>query len=298
MPFHDADLELETLNLSAVDHCVVGAGAAGVLVALRLAQKGRRVLLVESGHFAPDERRQRLNEVEETGKPFGNAVWTRKRILGGTTTAWGGQTLPFTPQDFASRPGVRDAGWPVPYAEVAAYYPEADKYTGALDVPYGASLDTLFGAPSPFDPDLILPLHSKWLPQPDLFKRHRRALEKAVTVLYNCQLLRIDLDAAGAVEAVRLGNFKGGRRDTPMASVVLCQGGVESVRTLLLNDHQRPAGLGGAGGWLGRGFMEHPCAPIGTLHVTDERRAQARSEHPSAEGAAVLAPVEREPRVV
>ena len=275
MPFHDGDQELETLDLSAIDHCVVGAGAAGLLVALRLAQKGRRVLLVESGAFEPDERRQRLNEVEETGRPFGNAVWTRKRIMGGTTTAWGGQTLPFTPSDFTPRPGVRAAGWPVTYDEVAAYYPEADKYTGVLDVPYGERLAEAFGEPSPFDSDLILPLHSKWLPQPDLFKRHRRALKKAVTVLYNCQLLKIDLDAAGGVKTVRLGNFKGLRRELPIASVVLCQGGIESVRTLLLNDHQRPAGLGGEGGWLGRGLMEHPCAPIGTLHVADERRTQA-----------------------
>jgi choline dehydrogenase-like flavoprotein len=36
------------------DICIVGAGAAGLTLALELEAPGRRVLLVESGGFEPD----------------------------------------------------------------------------------------------------------------------------------------------------------------------------------------------------------------------------------------------------
>ena len=85
------------------DVVIVGAGAAGLYLASLLAGR-RRVCVLESGHWAVDGERQELNEIEQTGKRMQNAVETRRRAIGGTTLAWGGQSLPFAPADFARWP--------------------------------------------------------------------------------------------------------------------------------------------------------------------------------------------------
>jgi choline dehydrogenase-like flavoprotein len=103
VPFIDFNVSLPPYDWSAFEYVIVGAGAAGILLAVKLTTNGRRVLLIESGHFALDDQRQALNEVEQSGKPLSNPVWARKRVIGGTTTVWGGQSLPFSSMDFELR---------------------------------------------------------------------------------------------------------------------------------------------------------------------------------------------------
>ena len=82
------------------DFTIIGAGVAGILLAVKLNERGKKVLIIESGHFSEDPQRQALNEVNQTGKILENAVEGRKRAVGGTTIAWGGQSLPFSTSDF------------------------------------------------------------------------------------------------------------------------------------------------------------------------------------------------------
>ena len=53
----------------------------------KVSRQGKTVLVLESGHFGEDEKKQALNEVQQTGKILSNAVWGRKRAVGGTTIA-------------------------------------------------------------------------------------------------------------------------------------------------------------------------------------------------------------------
>ena len=103
MPF--IDLNENRIDFASVqfDIVIVGAGAAGILLAVEMTKKKKNILLVESGHFEEDESRQALNTVSQSGKIVTNAVWGRKRAIGGTTIAWGGQSLPFGPLDFQER---------------------------------------------------------------------------------------------------------------------------------------------------------------------------------------------------
>jgi len=275
MAYVDFNAEGAAAALDGHEICIVGAGAAGILLAVRLAAQGRRVLLIETGHLSADEERQSLNVIEQTGKPMSNPVWNRKRIVGGTTTAWGGQSLPFAPLDFEPRDWVANSGWPLTYREIEPYYAAANTFMGIDSWNYHSDLYPRLGFEPPAVDPLVLDFHcSKWAREPNFRKRHEAALKARVTVLFNAHLTRIDLGADGRVAALAIADFSGRTSRMAIGQVIIAAGGIETNRILLLNDHQVRGGLGGGSGWLGRAFMDHPSVSGGVLVPRDLRSFQ------------------------
>lgn len=275
MPFIDANKALTEGDWTGFDATIVGAGAAGILLAVSLARRGKRVLVIESGHFEIDDDRQSLNDIEQSAKSMSDALWNRKRAIGGTTVAWGGQSLPFAPLDFEKRDWVAHSGWPISYDTLQPYYAAANRFMGVDELNYDSDIFGLLNRQDPgFDPRVLHYHYSKWARQPNFLKRHRSALQREVTVLYNAHLLRIDLAENGRVGAIEVGDFHGRRQTVPVATLVLACGGIETNRILLLNDHQQKGGLGSGSGWLGRAFMEHPCLDAGQVEAADMAKLQ------------------------
>jgi choline dehydrogenase-like flavoprotein len=268
MSWIDANREIPP-GLGEHDAIIVGAGAAGIFLAVTLAARKQRVLLLETGHLTLDDDRQALNEIEETGKRLSNALWCRKRAVGGTTTAWGGQALPFRPLDFEPRSWVPSSGWPIAAADLANDYAAAEAFLGLDRWNFDTDLFARLGRADPgFDRSLLDYHFSKWAPQPDFLKLCRGRLGRAVTVLYNAQLLRIDLHPSGRVAQIVVSSFA--RRTQTIAvkgNLILAAGAIETNRILLLNRHQLAGGLGNQGGRLGRAFMEHPCVEAGIVEA-------------------------------
>src|SRR5215472_12561400 len=89
---------------SDFDVCIVGAGAAGLILAIELINHGKRVLVLESGGLRRWERRtQALKKSEILGLPYVGVHAGRFRTLGGTTATWAGQILELDETDFAHR---------------------------------------------------------------------------------------------------------------------------------------------------------------------------------------------------
>ena len=88
------------------DLCIVGAGAAGIVLAATLAGVGRRIILVESGDLAPDPATQDLYRGLSVGLPYA-IVASRLRYFGGTTNHWGGWCRPSSPSRARPHPTRR-----------------------------------------------------------------------------------------------------------------------------------------------------------------------------------------------
>src|SRR5258708_27353857 len=162
MPFTDLNIEPVSFASDHFDVVIVVAGAAGILLDIELSRRQKKILLLESGHFTEDEERQKLNTVVQTGKTLTNAVWGRKRAIGGTTIAWGGQSLPFDRMDFERRDWIANSGWPFSYDELAGYYPLANRFMKVDELDYEEDIFRLLKMKRPgFDKGLLFLFSSR-----------------------------------------------------------------------------------------------------------------------------------------
>lgn len=81
------------------DICIVGGGAAGLYLGVRLARKGTSVVILEAGGEVCEDGDAIGFEAELAGTPYRGTDEGRAFGLGGTTSRWGGVVVPHTEHD-------------------------------------------------------------------------------------------------------------------------------------------------------------------------------------------------------
>jgi choline dehydrogenase-like flavoprotein len=276
----DADT-IEADALLECDICIIGAGAAGISIALQFCHAQQRVIVLESGGETPEPATQALYEAEIADTALHSpADRYRERRFGGSTTIWGGRCVPFDPIDFADRPWMSDHRWPITYEDVAAYYPAANALCEAGEYVYNAAEATLGGMrpmiagfqPAHFSTDTL-----ERFSCPTNFAaryRHRLATSGSVQVLLhaNCTEL-LSGDQADQIGAVAVRSLSGRAFTVRAKQVVLATGGLEVPRLLLASNRTHAAGIGNINDMVGRFYMCHIAATLGTLRLDVPRDA-------------------------
>jgi choline dehydrogenase-like flavoprotein len=152
------------------DVCIVGAGAAGGIMALELARRGISVVVLESGpRHEFSQRGQYVRRYVKHENPWrtplpeldrhtvgGTSPYhldgRRARGLGGSTLHWEGYTLRLHADDFRLRSlyGIAD-DWPISYQDLEPYYARAEEtlgVAGAADDPWASPRSTPFPLPA------------------------------------------------------------------------------------------------------------------------------------------------------
>lgn len=268
MPFIDLNTKHpSSFFLPSTDIVIIGGGTAGILLAVTLTLRGKSVSIIETGDLFEDEEKQRLNSVEQTGKIVKNAVWGRKRVLGGTTVSWGGQSLPFTPIDFEKRNWIQNSGWPISFSDIELYYKQADDFMGIDTMNHSTDIFPKIKLNNPGIDPLIFDFHvAKWTNNTNFYLQHKQFLREKVFVLYNAQLTKISKNYNGVIDSIEVTNFKSRQFIFPVNKLIIAAGTIETVRILLHNN------LGNHSGLLGKYFMEHPCIEVGTIITNNEYR--------------------------
>jgi choline dehydrogenase-like flavoprotein len=259
--FLDARKIEEDTELSS-QVCIVGAGAAGITIALELIEAGIDVCLLEAGGLSIDPRVDTLSVIENVGRDY-PANRSRLRFFGGTTNHWGGHCVPLRESDLQQHDWMAHTAWPFQYDELRPYYQRAHDQLGIGPFDYDpkAGAAELGSAKMlPFDGQRIESTMSR-------YKRVRFGLtygdKLAASPHLRCVLYAdvtaFDLDAAEGetVTAVRVRSVAGNRFTVRARYFVLACGGIENARVLLASNHQRPAGLGNHADMAGRYFTEH-----------------------------------------
>ncbi|HYD77137.1 GMC family oxidoreductase [Ramlibacter sp.] len=258
----------------AADVCVVGAGAAGIPLALSLSGRGLSVLLLEAGERTRDGKAQAHYEGEVADERLHSPLHRyRLRGLGGSTSLWGGRCMPFDPIDFEARPWVPDSGWPISYEGLLPYYARANTWAEAGRFAYDART-ALPGVPplfAEFDSDIVRTEGLERFSCPtDFGVRYRKRLEVApdVRVLAGAHCTAIRLEPDGdSVRALDVATLAGNRFQVAARAVVLATGGLETARLLLHSDDVSPRGVGNAHDVVGRYYQCHIAGNVGTLTV-------------------------------
>lgn len=269
--FIDA-LDLEDAAEISADICIVGAGAAGIALALELMKSGRTVALMEAGGLESDDQAQALYAGKIEGLNYTPLEAARIRYFGGTTNHWSGWCWPLDPIDFEKRDWMPNSGWPISRADLDPYYLRAQPYCEI-----GKDDFSLQGWASEQEPALNAPgLESRLLKfsPPTRFGlkfRPQFAASERVAVYLNATLLQLETTATG--ERVTAGMFAcglGSRRCRVLARhFVLASGGIENAKLLLQSRDTHERGLGNRYDLVGRYFADHPGHARGLVLFND-----------------------------
>lgn len=254
------------------DVCIVGAGAAGLTLARRLAQHGRTVTLLESGGLDFEQATQNLYRGANVGMPYYELDQSRLRFFGGTVAIWGGRCALLDPIDFERRDWVAHSGWPIGRRALDPYYRQAHEIFELGEFNYEERVWESLGLPDPaFDPRRIDSVLWRFDEVTERFTASRAGdlfEGEKVRVLLHANVVKLqagpDARTIGHLEARPLG---GELRRVKAGRYVLAGGAIENARLMLASNDVESAGLGNRHDQVGRCFMEHPCGRLGKVET-------------------------------
>lgn len=268
---------IEQERLTA-DLCVIGAGAAGIAIALQFVGSRHDVLLLESGGLARDEETQNLYAGENIGLAYARLDECRSRFLGGSTNCWLGWCRPLDPIDFEPRPWMSSEGWPIGREELISAYQAAHKLL--LLGPFDYDRRNWEGQQRRdatflhFDRTVIEDGVNQISPPARFGRLFRSTLESAKNIralLHGTVTELVAGPHAKSIEEVHVD--RPGRRKLVVfpKMVVLATGGIENARLLLASDRTFANGIGNAHGLVGRYFMDHPRVCSTRVRLSDAK---------------------------
>jgi choline dehydrogenase-like flavoprotein len=272
-------IDAETLDNQTTftsDITVVGAGPAGIVLALELAKAGYEVALIESGSLQFCAKTQNLGEASHFDPQF-HAPMSEctRRQLGGTSTIWGGRCLPYDPVDFDRRSYIPNSDWPIGYEEIAGYFQRACDYFlcgnsefKIENIPNIAQKSIVPGLP---DAEVLTSTLERWSLPTNFGKEYFNALKQSqkIKLLYNLTGTEIDTNEQGTqVELLDAKTLGGKTIRVKSHKYVLAGGALNTTRLLLASDRRHPGGIGNHSGLLGKFYMGHLSGDIAVIHFT------------------------------
>jgi choline dehydrogenase-like flavoprotein len=251
------------------DICIVGAGAAGITLAIESARKGNKVLLLEGGGAVRENSSQALYDSEIVGLPHRGIHTGRIRVKGGTTVRWGGQILELDAHDFIPRPSVPDSGWPFSKTELIPFYERALHLEGLAKVERSdEAVWRDLGTPLVQFESLDSYL-SRWCPEPNFARLHGKTLRTHPNIHLWLHASAVELLTQKAAEGeaatgIRCRTLTGIEAIFHARHYIFALGGIESSRFFL---QPRPGRLPwNRSGLLGQHFQDHVDCNAAVIH--------------------------------
>jgi choline dehydrogenase-like flavoprotein len=267
--------QLDNHSVIEGDICIIGAGAAGISMALDWENTPYKVILLEGGGFDYDDRVQELYNGKLTAHPYYPMKASRLHYFGGSTGHWGGMCSTFDDIDFEKRDWVENSGWPIKREDIAAYYPKAhtilDLGPYEWDIKYWKEQNpshTVF----PFDEDVIWSKMWQFSPPTRFGSKYKEAIVGAKNIHLYTYANVIDINATENVESIQqvtVKNYAGKEHTVKARYFILACCAIQNSRVLLACNKQAPAGLGNDNDLVGRYFMEHAEIKTGELWLNN-----------------------------
>jgi len=271
--------EVEGAASLSADVCIIGSGAAGITIAREFIGTGVSVLLLEGGgaDFEPPSQDPYLSNI--VGLSHGGIHKGRARVLGGTTTLWAGQALPLFDIDFQKRDWVPHSGWPIGRNELSPYYFRAES---VMQLPHVTNDRQTWPSPEAtplaYDPDTIIEYFSQFTRTPSFAEKYRHEIAAAdnIRLLTHANVISLEANrAASSLREVRVRSFQKQEIAVQARFFIVCCGGIESARLLLLSDSVERTGIGNRRDVVGRYFQDHPGISVPARPLDPKRFASS-----------------------
>ncbi|MEW6389610.1 MAG: GMC family oxidoreductase [Pseudomonadota bacterium] len=249
---------------------IIGAGAVGILIANELAARGRDVILVESGGVSVQKSAMDLNRSVLTGRNHLGIHDGRARVLGGTTTLWGGQLIAFGALDFEARPWLGVDAWPITLDDVKPYY---IKTASALGLPAKSATDeevwSELNLKVPQIGSEFAVVLTRWLKTPNFARYFDKSLRSApnLHVITNATATAINTNAeTGQVETIDLRSTGGKSEILKAKTFIIASGTIEASRLMLCSAQKDSRVPWSDNPWVGASFQDHLDLHAASVH--------------------------------
>lgn len=249
--------------------CIVGAGAAGIGLALEMIGSGIEVLMIEAGGSDRPTPPAEAPMTDAAGDT--ESAPTGWHAFGGHCGRRPARCRAFPEQELAVRPFLPDSGWPLSAEDLAPAYDRARTLcepVPPLPVASPAATPLIEGVCADDfdcrDPD-------RYADALDFGSRYGRQLAAAgnITVMAHATVTRLRLNAGGtAITALEVRTGSGRRIHVQARTVVLAAGALETARLLLASRDVQASGIGNARGNVGRYVLAALRGTIGTVNLT------------------------------
>jgi choline dehydrogenase-like flavoprotein len=245
------------------DICIIGAGAAGISMALEWINTSHKVILLEGGGFSYDDQVQELYAGKTTGQRYYPLKSARLHLFGGTTGHWAGMCSTFDPIDFEKREWVDHSGWPITRQDLDPFYARAHKNVELgpyeYNLKYWQEKDPLL-QPLLQDDRVVWNKMWQFSPPTRFGEKYKDTIVKARNIHLYTYANVVDITASENTSQVRSVTVKNhaGKAHTVKAKIfVLACCSIQNARLLLAANKQAAKGLGNDYDNVGRYFMEH-----------------------------------------
>lgn len=267
--------QLDDHSVIEGDICIVGAGAAGISMALEWLGSPYKVILLEGGGFEYDDKVQELYNGKLTGQQYYPMKSSRLHYFGGSTEHWGGMCSTFDEIDFEEREWVENSGWPIKKEEISSFYPRAHPLLDLGPCEYSVAYwqkKFPFFKTLPFDENVLWSKMWQFSPPSRFGKKYKDTIVNAKNIHLYTYANVVNINATENISSVKelaVKNYTGKQHTVKAKYFILACCAIQNSRLLLASNQQVSAGLGNDNDLVGRYFMEHPEIKTGELWLNN-----------------------------
>jgi choline dehydrogenase-like flavoprotein len=259
---HTDARELADHSLIQGDICIIGAGAAGISIALDWIGSPYKVILLEGGGFDYDDKVQDLYSGKTTGQKYYPLRSSRLHYFGGTTGHWAGMCSPFDQVDFEKRDWVPESGWPITRQDLDPFYGRAQDKLKLGPYQYGfdywsKELPNL--NPLPLDSGVVW--NKMWQYSQARFNElYKDTIVKADNIHLYTYANAVEIianEGVNNITEVVVRNLAGKTHHVRAKYYISACCAIQNARLLLASNSRATNGLGNDNDLVGRYFMEH-----------------------------------------
>lgn len=255
--------KLEKNFLIEGDVCIVGAGAAGISMALDMMSMNFKTILLEGGGFEYEDKMQQLYKGNIKGPDNYPLTASRLHYFGGTTNHWGGHCSPLDEIDFKKRNWVENSGWPISKSDLEPYFSKTSEIleleSSDFSLEYWGKIPS-FSKKIPINNEAVIEKIWQYSSPVKFNTKYRNTIENSDKIhLYSYANVTNILSNEGVsnIEELEVNNHEGRRGKVKAKYFILACGAVQNARLLLNSRNNLSNGLGNHYDLVGRYFMEH-----------------------------------------